>query len=136
MDAINRIVSEFNRLVALGRAGIALEPPARRVVYYVVATRCSIDIDGSASVFEQDLDPLELEVLINGLRQIGESDLAGEFQRGFQLLKDDGFYSHMTWLNVSRRVKDEIDAIGKRVGDRMWDLDGKLTALLDGNAVD
>lgn len=136
MDAIDRIVSEFNRLVAMGRAGVALQPPAERVVYYVVATRCLIDIDGFASVFEQDLDPLELGVLINGLRQIGESDLAGEFQRGFQLLTDDGFYSHMNWLKVSRGVKDEIDAIGKRVGDRMWDLDGKLTALLDWNAVE
>ncbi len=55
MDSRNRIVEEFDRLVALGRRGVASRPLAERVVYYVVATRCEIDIDGFASVYEQDL---------------------------------------------------------------------------------
>ncbi len=131
MDATDRIVEEFNRLVALGRDGVAKRPAADRIVYFVVATRCEIDIDGFASVYEQDLNPSELAILVEGLNQIGERELAREFRRGFDLLDADGFYEHMNWNKVSDSVKAEIEAIGKRVGDRLWDLDEKLAALLD-----
>lgn len=131
MNSTDRIVEEFNRLVALGRDRVATRPTADRVVYYVVAARCEIDIDGFASVYEQDLNPRELAILIDGLSQIGESDLAGEFLRGFELLKQDGFYEHMNWNRLSDTTKGEIEAIGERVGDRLWALDDKLAALLD-----
>ena len=134
MDATDRIVEEFDRLVALGRDGVAARPPAERIVYYVVATRCEIDIDGFASVYEQDLNPAELEVLIKGLQRVGEPDLAAEFRRGFELLQSDGFYAHMNWNKVASRVKADIDAIGDRVGPRLWELDEKLAALLDNDA--
>ena len=134
MDATDRIVEEFDRLVAMGRDGVAARPLGERVVYYVVATRCEIDIDGFASVYEQDLSPPELEVLINGLQRMGEAKLAAEFRHGFELLDSDGFYGHMNWNKVSPTVKAEIDAIGERVGPRLWDLDEKLAALLDDDA--
>ena len=131
MDATDRIVEEFDRLVALGRDGVARRPAAERIVYYIVATRCEIDIDGFASVYEQDLNPAELAILVDGLTQIGETELAGEFHRGFVLLKQHGFYEHMNWNKVSDSVKAEIEAIGERVGHRLWALDQKLAALLD-----
>ena len=131
MDATDRIVEEFNRLVALGRGGVAQRPAPEQIVYYVVATRCEIDIDGFVSVYEQDLDPAELAILVDGLNQIGETELAGEFHRGFDLLMQDGFYEHMNWNKVSESVKADIEAIGERVGDRLWALDKKLAALLD-----
>ncbi|HEY2588462.1 MAG TPA: hypothetical protein VGI81_22160 [Tepidisphaeraceae bacterium] len=131
MDATQRIIQEFDRLVALGREAVGSRPLAERVVYYVVATRCEIDIDGFAAVYEQDLDLAELEILIDGLGRIGEPELAAEFRRGFESLKADGFYEHMIWKQVSPAVKDEIDAIGQRVGDRLWKLDEKLVVLLD-----
>jgi hypothetical protein len=134
MDATDRIVEEFDRLVALGRDGVATRSLAERIVYYVVATRCEIDIDGFASVYEQDLNPAELEVLINGLRGIGEGELAAEFRRGFEALESDGFYAHLNWNKVSPDVKAEIDAIGERVGPRLWELDEKLAALLNDDA--
>jgi len=123
MHATDRIVEEFNRLVALGRGGVAKRPVAERIVYCVVATRCEIDIDGFASAYQQDLNPGELAILVDGLNRIGESELAGEFRRGFDLLKQDGFYEHMNWNEVSDSVKAEIEAIGERVGDRLWALD-------------
>lgn len=131
MNAIDRIAKVFHRLVAMGRTGVAARPLAEQIVYYVVATRCEIDIDGFASVYEQYLDPAELEILIAGLERIGEVELAAEFRRGYESLKTDGFYSHLNWNNVSFSAKADIDAIGKRVGDRLWDLDGKLAALID-----
>ena len=131
MDATERIVDEFDRLVAKGRSGVAICPPAERIVYYIVATRCEIDIDGFASVYEQDLNPTEIGVLVDGLNQIGEGELAREFQRGFEMLETDGFYKHLNWNKVSDSVKAEIDAIGKRIGDQLWNLDEKLVLLLD-----
>jgi hypothetical protein len=131
MDATDRVAEEFDRLVALGRDGLATRPLAERIVYHVVATRCESDINGFASVYEQDLKPAELEVLINGLQRIGEAELAAEFRRGYEALESDGFYRHMNWKKLSPAVKAEIDEIGKRVGPRLWDLDEKLAALLD-----
>lgn len=131
MDATDRIVNEFNRLVALGRHGVLARPLAERIVYYIVATRCEIDINGFDSVYEQDLNPAELEILVAGLNQIGETQLAVEFRHGYELLRADGFYSHRNWNKVSQSLKDEIDAIGERVGDRLWGLDEKLAVLLD-----
>ena len=131
MNAAERIVEEFDRLVALGRSGVAICPPAERIVYYIVATRCEIDIDGFASVYEQDLNSTELGILVDGLNQISEGELASEFHRGFELLEADEFYEHLNWNKVSDSVKAEIDAIGKRIGDQLWDLDEKLVLLLD-----
>ena len=91
-----------------------------RIVFCVVATRCEIDINGFASVYEQCLNHEELALLVDGLNQIGESDLAGEFRCGFDLLKQDGFYEHMNWNLVSDLAKAEIKAIENRVGDRLW----------------
>jgi hypothetical protein len=89
MDATDRIVEEFARLVALGRDGVAARPQAERIVYYVVATRCEIDLGGFASVFEQGLSAAELELLIHGLQQMGEGELVAEFRRGFEVLESD-----------------------------------------------
>lgn len=131
MDATDRIVEEFDRLVAIGRSGVAKRPIAERIVYYVVATRCEIDINGFASTYEQDLNPGEIAILVDGLNQIGEKRLASQFQRGFELLEASGFYKHQNWNEVSDSVKSEIDAIGERIGDQLWDLDEKLAGLLD-----
>jgi hypothetical protein len=131
MDATDRIVDEFNRLVSLGRNGVSSRPFAERAVYYIVATRCEIDIDGFESVYEQDLSPAELAILVKGLDQIGENELASEFRRGYELLNADGFYEHLNWNRISPSVRREIVAIGERVGDRMWELDDKLALLLD-----
>jgi len=131
MNATDRIVEEFDRLVAMGRDGVVTRPAAERIVYYVVATRCEIDIDGFSSVYGQDLNPAELAILVEGLGQVGEHELASEFRRGYNLLNADGFYGHMNWNKVSDSVRAEIDRIGERIGDRLWSLDEKLAALLD-----
>jgi hypothetical protein len=135
MDATDRIAETYDRLVALGPGGIATRSVAERIVFYVVATRCFIDIDGFASVYEQDLNQGEIAILVEGLNRIGEDELAEEFGRGFELLKRDGFYEHMNWDKVSDSVRAEIEAIGEKVGDRLWALDEKMATLL-GDACD
>jgi hypothetical protein len=133
MDPRHRIVNEFDRLVALGRERIANQSIADRAVYYIVATRCEIDIDGFAAVYEQDLNPTELATLVAGLNEIGESEVAEAFDRGYRLLKQEGFYDHMNWHKVPDNTKSQIELISKEVGDRLWDLDDKMVALLDGS---
>ncbi len=63
MDSTTRIITEFDRLLNLGRDSIASRPIAEQVVYYVVAARCEIDINGFASLYEQLLKRAELDVL-------------------------------------------------------------------------
>ena len=47
------------------------------------------------------------------------------------MLDAHGFYAHRNWNNVAEPIKAEIDEIGKRIGDRLWDLDTKLASLSD-----
>lgn len=129
MDASERIAQIFDRLVQLGRNASEFTS-SERIVYLVVATRCEIDINGFASVYEQHLVPEEIEILIDGLDQINERSLGDEFRRGYDVLKSDGFYEHMNWNLVSDTVKSEIAMIGARIGDRLWDVDEKLSSLL------
>lgn len=107
-------------------------PFADKVVYYVVATRCEIDINGFSSIYEQGLNSHELALLVDGLNKLDEMDLARQFASGLQLLQSEGFYTHMNWDQVPAAVKVEIGVIGERVGDRLWSLDEKLASLLNG----
>jgi hypothetical protein len=131
IDADYRIIEEFDRLVELGSEGVSCRPFAVQVVIYVVAVRCGKDQDGFCAVYEQQVKPPELDILISGLRTLEESELADELQRGYEILQADGFYLHCNWNEVSPEVRAQIKEIGERVGDRLWDLDKKLVALLD-----
>jgi len=128
-----RIAMEFNNLIDLGRDEVNTMSFAHRAIFYIVATRCEIDIDGFSSVYEQDLTAAELATLVAALEVIGESDLATAFDRGYRLLEQDGYYNHLNWNLVPPETMAQIELIGKQVGDRMWDLDAKLVALLDDN---
>lgn len=127
-----RIADEFNNLVDLGRDEVNTMSFAHRAIFYIVATRCEIDIDGFSSVYEQDLNPSELATLVAALEAIGESDLASAFDRGYRLLEKDGFYNHRNWKLVPPETVAQIELIGEQVGDYLWDLDAKLVSLLDG----
>ncbi|HEY4262268.1 MAG TPA: hypothetical protein VGM98_19060 [Schlesneria sp.] len=93
MDATDRVAAEFDRSVALGREGVASRPMAERYLYYIVATRCDIDIGGFSSVYEKSLTADEIQILIDGLGRIGERQLADEFRRGYDLMRANGFTS-------------------------------------------
>jgi hypothetical protein len=133
MDASQRIIKEFDRLIAIGRENVLGRPYAERVVYYVVVARCEADMEGFSSIYEQALTADELGVLVDGLRQLGEPRLASEFASGLEALTKDAFYTHLNWNRVSDHVQSRIDEIGKSVGNDLWGLDEKLVALLDGD---
>src|SRR6476469_7410676 len=101
MDASQRIIDEFDRLIALGHETVLTRPYAERVVYYVVVARCEKDMEGFSSIYEQALTATEMGVLVDGLRQLGEPRLASEFANGLEALTSDGFYTHLNWNRVS-----------------------------------
>ena len=131
MDAADQIVELFDRLVELEPDERAARPLEEQIIFLVVAARGEIDINGFASVYEQLLGPVDLALMAGGLDHIGERELAEEFCKAHALLESDGFYRHGDWAKVSTGTKLEIDRIGSRVGDRLWELDVKLLTLLE-----
>jgi hypothetical protein len=85
-------------------------------------------MNGFDSVFEQALKLEEVEVLIGGLRSLDEDRLADEIEAASKLLQRHECYSGG---RISDDVRDRLESIGDRIGDRLWDLDSKLVALLD-----
>ena len=131
MDAPDRIATEFNRLLELGHERVPELPSAEQIVWYVVVARCEKDMNGFESVFEQGLTSPELAFLIESLRNLDEENLAEEFALVFKLLQQEHFYDYRNCNMLSETAKEQIAAIGGRVGDRLWDFDEKLVALLD-----
>lgn len=135
MDAAGRIVQEFNRLVELDRAGIRSSSLKDQFVYYVVAVRCEIDMNGFADVFVQCLEPAEVGIFLAALDTLEERPLADGFRRAFECVRRDGFYDHRDWSRLSPATLVQLELTRDRVGDRLWELDGKLVALLDDPAI-
>jgi hypothetical protein len=131
MDAFDRINEVWNYLLSLGHEQVWSRPFAEQIVYVVYSARCEKDICGFSCIFEQLFGPRELKVLIEGLRKLGEAQLAEDFALGFDLLRRDGLYRHRDWRRVSASVKAQIDEIGDRIGNQLWTLDEKMVALLD-----
>lgn len=130
MDPSARICDEYDHLLAMGYEHIAVQPIAGQVIFYVVIARCEKDMANFESIFEQALNERELTVLIDGLRKMDESNLADCFADAFKSLKEAGFYPRRDTKGLSEKTKARIAALGNEVGDRLWNLDAKLVALL------
>jgi hypothetical protein len=107
-------------------------PHVEQVVFYVVATRCEIDINGFASVFEQLLTATEARFLVRALNEIGASDLASCFQEAITEMEAAGFeLGNDRMANYSTDLDSRIESIGQKVqqDERMWQLDPKLCQL-------
>ena len=133
MNASDLISGEFNRLLEFGHTRMHERSFAEQVIYYLVIARCEKDTSNFISIFEQGLTKKELEILIEGLREIDEPILAHEFTRALALLNREGFYPGLD-KELSAAAEAEIEDISDRIGDRLWDLDEKLTTLLNANA--
>jgi len=109
-----------------------------RVIYYVVAVRSEMDINGFASVFEQLLSDEELEFFVNALTELQEPKLALSFQRAQHALEASGWWqANLSRLaECSEALDRQICGIEEAVRDqdRLWDLNRKLLVLLDRGA--
>ena len=132
MIAAQRVAKIFERLVKLSENKRAKMSHAERIIWYVVTARCATDMDGFNSVFEQTFKEDELNLLIAGLQYIDEKDLSKAFARCRKLLAAERYFEHYDWNKVPEPVKKKIAKIGDVVGDRLWDFDEKLDALVSG----
>ncbi|MCC9658821.1 hypothetical protein LOC70_23675 [Rhodopirellula sp. JC737] len=142
MHAPSLIVAErFDRIVAdmttrgIGRPeGLAENDQA---IYYIVATRCEIDMGGFNSVFDQLLSETEILKLVDILYRLHSAALANAFFRAHGLLRDAGFfdddgdgdkmvtdYDRADGTGLLNAIESEI-----REGDQLWDLDSELAVL-------
>ena len=128
--ASQQICDLFNHLVTLGRKVVLGLPSAERVVGLVVIARCEKDMNGFASVFEQAFEAAEVDALIDGLRKLDEDNLADEFALGHELLNRHGFYDHRDLKRIAG-AEELLDQMEENIGDRLWDLDVKMVALLE-----
>ena len=132
-DPSQRIADHFDELVRKTPGG----PPwshGDEVVWHVVSTRCEIDMNGFASVFEQCLDRNDVAFLITAFEELEEPDLARAFAAAQSLLFDAGFDAmRMNCADLPADVQERLSAIGASIvkGNRLWGIDGKLVRLLD-----
>lgn len=140
MHAAEKVADYFTLLVErCNRESTCLASFAKcdRTIFYIVATRCEIDINGFASVFHQLLSAEEVEFLINSLRELGAGQLAELFERALGRLKEAGFYE-----NEGGSIEDfrshEFDLFLESieqellVNNDLWDLDDRLATLIPG----
>lgn len=107
---------------------------ADRIVWYIVSTRCEMDMEGFSSAFEQLLSEQELLFLIQSLRAIDAPDLAGAFDECHGLLKRAGFYDQPGVLlqELAPSIQESLDTVGRQLQaeDELWKLDDKLVKLI------
>ena len=111
-----------------------------RTIYWIIATRCEMDMNGFDSVFNQLLSKTNLQLLIRSLADLDETKLSQCFQRAQQRLDSVGFFDDdqmMLWdltdqLTEVEFLADIEDQI--RENDRLWELDDKLAALISQQA--
>lgn len=112
-------------------------PEHDRIIYYVISTRCEIDMNGFNSVFDQLLTESELCFLIDALEQLGVPQMAGWFDRARFRLRRAGFFDNDS-MRVSDLDKDEsglLDDIEEEIrnNDSLWGLDECLVDLIPKN---
>jgi len=108
-------------------------PRNEQTIWYVVATRCDIDMGGFASVLDQLLTESELLFLVEVLAELGEPELSSAFQRTHVVLAHAGFYrgpSRMYQdLDPSVQARLETIATSIEVNAGLWGLDDRLAQL-------
>lgn len=103
------------------------------VIWFVISTRCEMDMEGFESVFDQLLQKDDLDFLIDALRELDEPALADAFDQARTVLREADFYGrqlecHQLPPAVRSKLK-KLEAVIRR-GGRLWELDDKLTKLL------
>jgi len=136
MDDYEIIADRFNDIITrcdpAGRpSGL---PHAERVIYYIVAVRCEMDMNGFESVFDQLLSRNELETFVGFLAELDERDLALAFRDARELLDQVRFFDQPTvaTYDLPQMIQRALEKIEERVRktERLWALDTKMATLI------
>ena len=142
MDAAEYLANYYDALIrrcdSSGRPDVL--PRHDQAIYYIISTRCEMDMNGFDSVFDQLLTEKELLFLIEALNEVGASDLAHSFARAHSRLKSASFFddeSMMVWqLENSDTETGFLEDIEEEIrkNDILWELDDRLVELIPTNA--
>jgi len=106
-----------------------------RVIWYIVATRCEIDMGGIESVFDQLLSEAEVRFLIGALASLGEDRLSAELASVYSSLVASSFYTQSmscSELDADVRANLEAAAGSLSASNGLWALDSKLAVIIAG----
>ena len=145
MDASETVANYFSELLEKMNRQTTARPSAPvfseqdQVIFYIVSTRCEMDINGIESVFDQLLTETELQLLIDSLRKVDAIRLADLFDQALQRLRSAGYFDH-----ESTMVSDLKDSQGVRMladleqaireNDGLWELDERLACVIRSEA--
>ncbi len=138
MDAPTRVAAYFEDLIErCNRSGQGRPTglPARdQYIFYVISTRCEMDINGFESVFDQLLEEFEITILIDALKELGCTTLSKAFSTARDRLAGAGFFDDEERMVCDLATDDYgfLDDIEEAVrsSNLMWDLDTSLAELL------
>jgi len=136
VDASQLIVDRFGDISE--RCGESARPThlpeCDKIIWYVVATRCEMDMEGFESIFDQLLTEDELLYLIASLDELREPAMAEAFRRAHSALRRVGFYDRPD--RMCHEFGPELEAELAEVeaffdsDQKLWSLDQKLAALI------
>lgn len=142
MDASTRVAAYFDDLVERCNRSATKRPTNLplydQYIYYVLSTRCEMDINGFDSVFDQLLEESEVNILITALNELGCTTLADSFSIARDRLAGVGFFSDEEMMVCDLATDeggflDDIEA-AVRNDNLMWQLDESLAKLLPAEA--
>ncbi len=142
MDASIAVAEYFNAVIAQCNRNPSGRPHNLpwhdQIIYYVVSTRCEMDMNGFDSVFDQLLTENELGLLVEALNDLRLPQLAASFDDARSRLRNAGFFDDDS-IMVSDLENDEIEFLADieeviRSNDSLWNLDDRLAALIDAKA--
>lgn len=102
-------------------------------MWYVVCTRCEIDLNGFESVFDQLVDEDGVAALIQSLELLDASRLAALFSEAAALLKSHRVFAEAKFCaDLPESVRLRLTQIGEDVqrDDALWELDSALAKLI------
>jgi hypothetical protein len=139
MDTSEKLADYYESLIERVNAdpsGRPLHLPKHdRIIYYIISTRCEMDMNGFDSVFDQLLSEEELAFLIEALKELDASRLAELFELAQSRLESAGFFAEESLMVLDlegegdKGLLDDIEE-AIRDNDALWELDNRLVQLI------
>lgn len=142
MDAPAKVAAYFEDLIERRNRSDKGRPTSLplhdQYIFYVLSTRCGMDINGFESVFDQLLEESEIKILITALNELGCKTMADAFSAARHRLADAGFFDdeEMMVCDLATDNGGFLDDIEEKVrsSNLMWQLDDALAKLLPDEA--
>jgi hypothetical protein len=142
MDASREVAKYFDSLIERCNRDPSGRPknlPKHdQIIFYVISTRCEMDMNGFESVFDQMLDEDELVLLIGALQELEVPELAQSFEKAHARLRAAGFFDDDSMMvsDLDNGGEGFLEDIEEEIRnhDPLWLLDDRLAELIPKDA--